>query len=332
VVITKTVGICLLFLVAFFSGRKDQKQYAIHGYAQGTDYHINYYATSEKVSRQQIDHILSAIDSSMSLYKPYSLINRFNKSTKGIRVDPGFLKVLRKSVQISADTEGRFDITVAPLVQLWGFGPSAVKEFPDSASVQETLTHVGMKYLRLKGDLLRKTKAQVQIDLNGIAQGYSVDVVADFLRANEIESYMVEIGGEVAVKGLKPDGSRYKIGIPGPGAKPQEFRHVVQIDAGAITTSGNYSKTLKYNDGEISHLINPKTGYPISNQMISVTVFAGDAITADGYDNALMAMDVSDALEFLKSRKNLAAYIVYRKPNGQIADTLTTGFKKLLVN
>lgn len=322
----------LLFLGAFFSGKQAQKFYRIHGFTQGTDFNVRYYAGSEKISKQQIDSVLSVIDSSMSLYKPYSLITKFNSSLKGVKIDPGFLRVVNKAFHISKETNGRFDITVAPLVQLWGFGPSPMNSFPDSSAIRKALKYVGMKYLRIRGDFLQKTRSQVKIDLNGIAQGYSVDVVAAFLKQNGINSYIVEIGGEVVVKGLKPDGSGYKIGITGPGAEGELFRHIVEIKEGAITTSGNYNKTLEYKAGKISHLINPKTGYPLNNQMVSVTVFAKDAITADGYDNALMAMEISEALKFVQARKDLEAYFIYRNAEGQIADTLTNGFKKLMVN
>lgn len=330
--ILKATALCFLFLLVFFSRRKDQNLYSIHGFAQGTDFNVRYFCDSERVTRKDIDSVLVLIDSSMSLYKPYSRISKFNKSLTGIRVDPGFLSVVKKAFQISKETDGRFDITVAPLVQLWGFGPLPVRAFPNDAAVSEALKFVGMKYLRIDGDLLMKTKSKVQIDLNGIAQGYSVDVVAAFLQSNGINSYLVEIGGEVVVKGPKPDGSEYQIGIAGPGTEGKAFRHIVKMKAGGLTTSGNYNKTLRYKEGEISHLINPKTGYPLSNQMVSVTVFAKDAITADGYDNALMAMEVAEAFKFLRTRKDLEAYFIYRKADGQIADTLTTGFKKLLVN
>jgi thiamine biosynthesis lipoprotein len=332
VFVVKTATICILFLVVLFLGRKDQKLYSIHGLAQGTDFNVNYFADSERVTRQQIDSVLVQIDSSMSLYKPYSLISKFNNSSRGIRIDPGFLSVVKKAFQISKESKGRFDITVGPLVQLWGFGPHPVRAFPDEAAVGEALKFVGMKYLRIDGDFLQKTKRQVQIDLNGIAQGYSVDVVAAFLESSGINSYIVEIGGEVVVKGPKPDGSGYKIGIAGPSAEGEAFRHIVQIKAGGMTTSGNYNKTLQYKKEGISHLINPKTGYPLISQMVSVTVLAKDAITADGYDNALMAMQISEAMKFLNARKDLAAYFIYRKADGQLADTLTSGFKKLLVN
>jgi thiamine biosynthesis lipoprotein len=332
VFIVKATALCFLFLLVFFSSKKEQNLYLIHGFAQGTDFNVRYFSDSERVTRQEIDGILVRIDSSMSLYKPYSRISKFNKSLTGIQVDSGFLSVVKKAFQISEETDGRFDITVAPLVQLWGFGPLPVKAFPNDDAVSEALKFVGMKYLRIDGDMLMKSKSKVQIDLNGIAQGFSVDAVAAFLQSKGINSYLVEIGGEVVVKGPKPDGSEYQIGITGPGAEGKAFRHVVHMSAGGLTTSGNYNKTLRYKKGEISHLINPKTGYPLSNQMVSVTVLAKDAMTADGYDNALMAMEVAEAFKFLSTRKDLEAYFIYRKADGQIADTLTTGFKTLLVN
>ncbi len=336
----RLLNFCFLFLVFFFYKRKDQKLFTIHGSAQGTSYNISYYAASALVSKQQIDSILVKIDSSMSLYKPYSLINQFNQSARGIRIDAGFAKVVKKSFEIFKDPDGCFDITVAPLVQLWGFGPVPVSNFPDSLAVRETLKHVGMKQLNLAGNTLSKTNPMVQIDLNGIAQGYSVDVLASFLREKGVKSFIVEIGGEVIVKGPNPDGSQYKVGIEGPilttkeqGAvdtNSQPFRYIVKINEGAVTTSGNYSKTMKYKQGKISHLINPKTGYPINKEMISVTIYAKDAVTADGYDNALMAMDIKAAMAFVGKRRALEAYFIYRKPDGHLADTLTAGFKKLV--
>jgi thiamine biosynthesis lipoprotein len=143
---------------------------------------------------------------------------------------------------------------------------------------------------------------------------------------------MVEIGGEIVVKGTKPDGSGYKIGIEGPPLNGQgpALRKIVTINQGALTTSGNYIKYLQNKNSKISHLINPKTGYPLSNQMISVTLYAKDALTADGYDNAVMAMEVNEAIRFINAKKDMEAYIVYRKQDGSVADTLTNGFKLLL--
>lgn len=323
-------------LLAFvFFEKKDQRQYTIHGYAQGTDYTVKYFAADSIVTKGEIDSILMVIDSSMSLYKPYSSINQFNASAKGMRIDRHFAKVMTKSFEIYRNTQGRFDVTVKPLVQLWGFGVKPVERFPDSTMVSAVLKCVGMNFLSLKGNDLKKERPCVQIDLNGIAQGYSVDVVAEHLNLKGINTYVVEIGGELRMKGPKPDGTSLRIGIEGPSENPDAeptIRHTLAINNGAITTSGNYRRFLQMGKKKISHLIDPKSGYPLSNSLISVTVYSRDAITADGYDNAIMAMNIDEAMAFVSAKKNMDAYIIYHRKDGSIADTLTKGFKKLIVN
>ncbi|RAJ31090.1 FAD:protein FMN transferase [Pedobacter cryoconitis] len=335
VLVYKTWVIVVLLLLSFFVKRKEQQQYTLHGYAQGTDYSIKYYAESPLVSVAEVDSILLKIDSSMSLYKPYSLISKFNNATKALSIDAHFLCVINKSFEVYKATDGRFDITVAPLVQAWGFGPKPITVFPDSARIKELLKNVGMNLLEVKGNELFKKQPGVRIDLNGIAQGYSVDVVADYLLHKGITCFVVEIGGEIRMKGPKPDGTALRVGIEGPAlnelSEPQ-IRHVISFKEGAVTTSGNYRKYLQAGGKKISHLINPKTGYPLDNQLISVTIFAKDALTADGYDNAVMAMSVEQALEFVSAKKNMEAYLIYHRKDGSVTDTLTAGFKKMIVN
>lgn len=323
-------------LLAFlFFQNKGQRQYSIHGYAQGTDYTIKYFAMDSVVTKGEVDSILMVIDSSMSLYKPYSAINQFNASEKGMKIDRHFARVMTKSFEIYKLTQGRFDVTVKPLVQLWGFGVKPAERFPDSTMVSAALKCVGMNFLSLKGNHLKKERSCVQIDLNGIAQGYSVDVVAEHLNLKGISTYVVEIGGELRMKGPKPDGTSLRIGIEGPSEKPDNeptIRHTLAINNGAITTSGNYKRFLQMGKKKISHLIDPKSGYPLANSLISVTVYSRDAITADGYDNAVMAMDIDEAMAFVSAKKNMEAYIIYHRKDGSIADTLTKGFKQLIVN
>ncbi|MBB6498699.1 FAD:protein FMN transferase [Pedobacter cryoconitis] len=335
VFINKAFIVSISLLISFFLKGKDQQQYSLHGYAQGTDYSIKYFAESPVVTQAAVDSILLKIDSSMSLYKPYSLISRFNNSMDSLSIDAYFVAVMNKSFEIFKDTQGKFDVTVAPLVQAWGFGPKPINLFPDSAEIKKLLQNVGMNYLELKGNRLLKKKPGIHIDLNGIAQGYSVDVVANYLVSKGVTSYVVEIGGEIRMKGPKPDGSAMRIGIEGPALNEQsepQIRHVISFNEGAVTTSGNYRKYLKNGGKKISHLINPKTGYPLDNRLISVTIYAKDALTADGYDNAVMAMDIEEALAFVNARKGMEAYIIYHRKDGSVTDTLTSGFKKMIVN
>ena len=320
--------VSLLFTLA--QRDEELQEFKIKGYAQGTSYSITYYAKNEWVKKSNVDSILLVIDQSMSLYKSNSMINKFNESTSGMLVDFHFMEVYKRANAIFKDTNGKFDVTVAPLVQLWGFGPKKIEKFPNEATIKNALSCVGMEKISQHKLFLKKESPCVNIDFNGIAQGYTVDVIAAYLRIKKINHFMVEVGGELCINGTKPDGQLFKVGIEGPLDK--EFKHILQFKKGAITTSGNYQKYHMNGNQRISHLIDPKTGYSLKNEMVSVTVFAKDATTADGYDNAFMVMHVKEALEFVQKRRNMEIYIIYIKENGELADTLSTGFKKLIIN
>lgn len=311
-----------------------QERFDITGYAQGTTYNITYYASDSLLTRRQADSLFQVIDQSMSLYKPHSLINAFNGSKQGIVVDKHLEKVFHQSVTIWKESDGLFDITVQPLVKAWGFGNKEVTRYPNRRKVRSLLKCVGMGKLQMNGQTLSKSKSCITIDVNGIAQGYTVDVIADFLKAAGGTDFIVEVGGELRVEGRKPDGSLMKIGIEAPGDYDEDIydlQKIIQVEDCAITTSGNYRKYRENNGKRFSHTINPKTGYPIDNELISVTVIAPTAMEADGYDNVLMAMGLQRALQFVENRKDLAAYFIYKKPDGSIGDIASTAFQKYLL-
>lgn len=332
-------SILLLSLFLFSLGKNPpMREFKISGQAQGTTYSTSYFATDSLVTKSQIDSILNVIDLSMSLYKPNSTINQFNANkVVNIKVDEHMAAVLNKSFQINTETDGLFDITIQPLMRLWGFYREQGQNYPpDTSRINSFLGGTtGMDKITFKNNVLSKENNNVEIDLNGIAQGYSVDVVANFIEAKGITSYVFELGGEIRAKGPKPDGSTIKIGIEGPTANEFDepgFKHRVTFTEGAITTSGSYRKYIVYNGKNYGHIINPKTGYPISNGIISITVYAKKAIDADGYDNALMLMPVEKAINFVETKNNLEAYIIYKKPDGKVVDTLTAGFKKMIID
>ena len=313
------------------------KRYQLDGYAQGTTYAVTYYASDQAVSKKSIDSVLAVIDSSMSLYKPYSLINKVNDADDGVLriADPHFLCVLRRSFEIYRHSGGIFDITVAPLVQLWGFGVETQDRFPDSVAVNQVRACVGMDKIRLRGRRLIKKLPCVELDMNGIAQGYSVDVLAGHLESHGVTHYLVELGGELRVKGPKPDGKPFRVGIERP-VKPEGrntvIGNVVEIKEGAMTTAGSYRRFLQEGDRRISHHINPETGYPFATDIISATVYSDDAMTADGYDNVIMAMPVADAISFVDRFKGMEVFIVYKDKQGLVRDTMSVGFKQLITN
>jgi len=304
------------------------------GAAQGTTWHITYYGKDTVVRKWEIDSLLAVIDSSLSIYKPYSRIVAFNNSTTGIIIDDHFRRVVKKSLETYQQTNGLFDITILPIVEAWGFGAKPIDTLPDSTTILSLLTCVGSQYLKLDGYRLTKLKPCVKIDVNGIAQGYSVDEIAGFLEKNGIVNYIVELGGELRVHGKKQPGDEpFKIGIEAPSDNDfvsHTIEKILLVDSGAITTSGNYRKYYESNGKKISHLMDPRTGYSIKNEMISVTVYAKDAMTADAYDNALMAMGLNKAMKFVEKRQGMAAYFIYRLSNGNTADTASSRFYNLI--
>jgi len=334
--ISTIYGLPIIFFFSFIWQKIEIRAYQLSGFAQGTSWNITYFNSDSIISKNSIDSIFNSIDSSLSIYKPYSLITQFNKSKRGIRTNRHLYNVVRSSLDISKKTSGLSDITVGPLVAAWGFGVESQINIPGDEKIKELLTCVGYKKIKLTNDSLIKTNPCVQIDVNGIAQGYTVDVIAKYLNTKGVDDFLVELGGELRAKGRKqPDNKPFRIGIESPSGddfSTQPMQRVVNVNTGAITTSGNYRKFHESKGKKYSHIIDPRTGKSVENEMISVTVFARDATTADAYDNALMLMGLEQALEYIERRPDMAAFIIYKNKDGSIADTASTCFRRLIQN
>jgi FAD:protein FMN transferase len=328
-------AICLAtLLLTSFQPTQQFRKVVVTGRAQGTTYSITYYAADSIVTKYQVDSLLNKIDSSLSIYKPYSLISQFNNSTTTrTNIDEHLKTVVEKSLEVCRETNGIFDITIQPVVQAWGFGTEPIDSLPSAATLRMLKKCVGSKWLILENNWLGKKKSCVKIDVNGIAQGYAVDVLARLLDANSIKNYLVELGGEIRVKGRKqPGNEKMRIGIEAPADHefaPGTVQHIIEVDSGAITTSGSYRKYYESQGKKITHIIDPRTAYPAQNELISVTVYAKNAIIADAFDNALMVMGLKKALNFVEKRNDIAAHFIYRKQDGTVADTASTDFYKL---
>lgn len=323
----------VLFCIA--SGRPPVKAFHVSGSAQGTTYHITYYASASILSQATADSILGSLDSSLSLYKPYSLVSQFNTSAAGIKTDAHLRNVVRKAQEVYTSTGGAFDITVWPLVNAWGFGIQKITDVPDSASISRIMPCVGtMKLQWSSGSTLQKQSPCVQLDVNGIAQGYSIDVLAGFLESRGIRDYLIELGGEIRIQGRKqPENAMMKVGIESPGGQvfePSLIKKILLLEQGAVTTSGSYRRFFESNGRRITHIIDPRTGFSVQNNLISVTVIAADAMTADAYDNALMVMGLEKGLRFASNTAGIEAYFIYRTPSGVIADTATAGLYSMM--
>ena len=307
------------------------QRHEIFGKAQGTTYSISYYSASENIKKASIDSIFRVIDESMSLYLPQSRISEFNHlSTKKIKLDSHMYNVLKSAFYVNNDSKGLFDITVKPLVELWGFGPDKLQDLPDSNMISTTLKKVGMDKLKIRGKTLIKKINGVEIDLNGIAQGYTVDVLHDFLLQKNINNFIVEVGGEIRSQGNKPENESFKVLIQRPESSLANATYVVELINKSITTSGSYENYRQVENYNFSHHMDPKTGYPLQSKIISVTVIADKAIDADAYDNVFMAMAPTEALSFANSKNIMDIYLLYLE-DGIVKEAFSNGFKNYLL-
>jgi thiamine biosynthesis lipoprotein len=312
---TKTLYILLCLLIQLTSCTSDKKEIIkLEGNAQGTTYHITYISDNGILYSKAIDSLLSNIDASMSTWVPNSIISRINNNEQNVIVDDYFSTVFNKSVEVSEKTEGHFDITVGPLVNAWGFGPTT-KNNLDKTKVDSLLQLVNYKMVTLKDNKIKKEKPEIKIDFNAIAQGYSVDVIADYLDSKGINNYLVELGGEIKAKGKK-ENEEWKVGIDQPSEEKSAERKleaILNLNNRALATSGNYRKFYMEGNQKLSHIIDPKTGYPAKHNLLSTTVIADDGITADAYATAFMVMGVMKSITFLEKNKNLKleVYFIY---------------------
>lgn len=322
--------ICALF--PFFgqgqmSALSGETMVSFAGEAQGTTYHIKYRDERQRPFQKEIDSLLAAIDQSLSIYRPDSEISQFNRSMSHRFRLPHFYAVLKKSAEIFRDTKGAFDPTVLPLVEAYGFGPTKGTKGV-FVNVDSLLQYIGFQYITFDSISVVKQKENIRLDLNSIAQGYSVDQVAALLEAQNIQHYMVEIGGEVRTKGQKNDGQPWTIGIENP-LHPAKLQTKMNLTNRAMTTAGNYRNRYEANGHVFSHIINPKTGEMEQSSLLSVTVFANDAITADGYDTAFFVMGLEAVKQVLVNRKDMDVYILYSDDAGRLKTFSTDGIKNL---
>ena len=305
----------------------------IEGLAQGTTYSMTFENSSGKKYGALIDSILKDFDRSLSEYVPSSIISRMNANDSTVRADKHFKTIFEKSGQLWEQTGGAMDITVGPITDALGFGASAKTEF-DSAKIKRLLKYVGFEKVRLENDKLIKSDTAVKLDVNSIAQGYSVDVVSNFFESEGMKNYMVEIGGEVRAKGKNAKGLYWHIGIdkPNEGERMpgENLQAIIGLDNQSVTTAGNYRKFFEDNGVKYTHIINPKTGFPVRSRLLSVTIVAKDCITADGWDTAFMVLGLEKSVELLKKHSELEAYLIYNDEKGNYQVYMTDGFKKML--
>ncbi len=282
----------------------------------GTFYHITYQSPTDL--QAGIDSTLNAIDLSLSPFNPRSVITAINDNTS-TATDARFREVFRLAAQVSADTGGAFDITVAPLVNLWGFGFRDSSR-PDSATIDSLRQFVGFRKVTLDGDHIRKQDARVMLDCSAIAKGYGVDAVGRYLEQQGVSDYMVEIGGEVRLKGHNPDAAVWHIGISRAEddslQTDEGLQAVLEVTDISMATSGNYRNFYINNGHKYAHTIDPRTGCPVQHSLLSATVLAPRCAEADAYATAFMVMGLDSARAVLDRHSELQAFLIYADHNG----------------
>lgn len=327
------IGLILLTWTSCTGLHKNTEYTMDQGETQGTYYHITYLQPEGKSLKKEIDAKLHEFDLSLSTYKPNSIISRINRNEE-VETDLFFEIMYKEALFTSQKTEGAFDITVAPLVNAWGFGFENKKE-DELPNVDTIMPYVGYEKVRLENHRVIKSDSSIMLDGNAIAQGYSADVIGQLLEDNDCQNYLVEIGGEIYCKGINPKGKSWQVGIDkpndDPAAEKTEFQTIVGISNVGLATSGNYRK-FYYKDGKkYAHTIDPKTGYPVQHGILSATVIATTCIRADAFATSFMVMGIEKSLKVCEGIAGMECYLIYADETGKFKTVQSSGFSKYLV-
>lgn len=314
------VALCVLFVAA---GCSEQKSPVVHLYGDtmGTTYNIKYVdeeGTTDEGLQQKVDKRLAEINKLMSTYDTTSELSRFNqyRYTDTFPASDETRVVVKEAIRLGEMSNDVLDVTVGPLVNLWGFGPTKRPEkIPSDADIQSARDYVGLDKLSVTERGLKKAHPMLYVDLSTIAKGYGVDQIAEMLERYNIENYLIEIGGEMRVKGHRGDGDEWMIAIEKPVTTERAVQKIVSIGTNAIATSGDYRNYYEENGVRYSHLIDPRTGKPIRHNLVSVTVVHPSSMTADGLATAFNVMGWESAMSVAES-ENLAVFLIRRTDDG----------------
>ena len=325
------IGLVVAFVV-FTILRKDAPLLrVITGQTMGTIvYNVKFMGSGEEVSKEEVDKLLVDFNQSLSTYIPDSEISTLNATGQLSYSSDFFYPVLQRSKEIFELTDGTFDPTVGPLIRAWGFGPEKQVPLLDSAAVDSLLGIVGFAEISFD-EAGASLPTNYQLDFSAIAKGYAVDAVGELLEARGIENYLVEIGGEVRCRGINDEGKSWSLGIEDPmvAIGEQKLLAIVRLKDRSLATSGNYRNYYE-RDGRIyAHIVDPRTGYNATHNLLSASVFASDCMTADAFATAFMVMGL-EASKSLVASNNIEALLVYQGADGSIKSFVSEGIRPFL--
>ena len=313
------------FLFFYTACEQQNKMSLLTGETMGTTYSIKIVQNTDHIDIESIkigvDSVLIHINKQMSTWDPKSEISAFNQwsSIKAYPVSKPLLTVIDSAISISIKTDGFFDISIYDLMSLWGFGPNPRIGMPSLNEIKTVLASTGYDKIRVSNNTLAKTHPKVKLDLNAIAKGYGVDIVFQYIKEQGYDNVFVEIGGEVRSSGKNQYNEFWSIGIENPSGgdkKDIQLAAIVDLDQRAVATSGNYRNIVNIDGEVLGHTINPRTGFPIQTNVLSVTVFAQSSMIADGWATALMVMDYQTGLDNINNDKGLEAIWVMEEKDG----------------
>ncbi len=321
------------FILILFPACNERGKYIFNeGFDHATTYHITYESPHGTDLQEGIAETMKKVDHSLSTYDPNTTISKVNQNRDTV-LDDCFLTVYRKAMQISEITGGAFDITVAPMVNAWGFGfKNKEKVTPELIDSLKGL--VGYKKIKLVDGKIIKQHRNTMLDCNALAEGYMCDLVGSYLEKQNCKNYMIEIGGEVLAKGKNPKGEYWRIGISKPddgNFSDQKLEAIVQLKGKALATSGNYRNFYVEGGKKYAHTIDPKTGYPAQHSLLSATVLADSCMTADAFATAFMVLGLERSVELANSGNDVEVYFIYADENGHYKSYVSDGFKPFLI-
>ena len=298
------------------------KPWFLEGSTMGTTYHITLVKVPPQLKendlKKEIDKLLAEVNQQMSTYKKdseLSLLNQ-NPSTDWIPISKALFTVIQEALRVSELSDGAFDVTVGPLVNLWGFGAKWTEEkIPSQEEIYQTKQRINYQYLSIQTNppAIKKAKPDVYIDLSGIAKGYGVDVIADFVEKQGILNYLIEIGGELRTKGSNPQGEAWKVAVEKPIPNIRATQTIIPVHDAGIATSGDYRNFFELNGRRFSHIIDPKTGEPVQTNVVSATILdSKSCMTADAWAKVPIVMGAEKALA-LADRENIAMYLLIKE-------------------
>tara|TARA_B100001175_G_C19489396_1_gene631749 strand:- start:35 stop:1036 length:1002 start_codon:yes stop_codon:yes gene_type:complete len=327
-----------LLLICLFSCSQVDRKILVnnHGRAQGSYYHIKYLSNNGLDYKSQIDSIFIEIDSSLSIYQKYSTISRLNERHDYL-TDTLFNQVFKLAKKVFIESQGRFDCSIGTIVDAWGFYNDRIdidSIIIDSIYIQKQLSFVGFDKIKLVNDSLIMPKG-MKLDFNALAQGFTVDLIGQYLDSRGIHNYLIEVGGELIAKGMNINNISWRVGVEKPTNTVdvnRRYQYILDLDDKSLATSGNYRKFYKKNGVKYSHTINPINGFPVQNRLLSVTVIHDQCILADAYATAFMVMGVKETKKFLKINSEIEAYLVYTNNQDEWVTYITPNFKNRIVN